>query len=180
MQISCKLVCSWQKIPSCSFYCTSPSRITCNLSNQLYDTDYGGTSIGLWLQNLQENENLPIKIINQSKKIIHLTDLEGISNVMKKILEKRLGEQKFERYKFCNEKIVFHKANGEMIEDLWVNHSWTYCWTSFFFPKYIYHSCPCPLFNNLIVDDLFRTENTYIMYTRCHALVLSNVDDKDF
>ena len=114
-------------------YCRHPNPQYCKEKKMRWDTNYGGSSLGLWLGDIQNehagihgfssySSNPVIDIVRSQKKIVEKSDkVLFVDNLVQvyKILQNRTEEGGHNRpWNFCRDHFVFHKANTTVKEVL--------------------------------------------------------------
>lgn len=102
-------------------YCIEDKIEICQKQGKLFDTNFAGQSLGLWLNQLQqENVKLEnktnliddplIKIKRYQRKIVHYGHRKYYLDVLLDIIRREKLGSKF-RFNFCDNFIAFHKTN---------------------------------------------------------------------
>lgn len=80
-----------------------------NCPNSLPDTNYGGTSLGMWLGKFDD-----VMPVFDNKVLIHYNDGSY------KPLQKRIANH--EKVNVCSDFYLFHKSNEEEMYELWTQY----------------------------------------------------------
>ena len=98
-------------------YCLDSRLSYCQNHKKLYDTNFGGSSLGYWLNEIQsESEksfNNSVYTVISNSKMIHYPDVVRNNGNTRSILNKMNGDN--EKFNFCHNFTIFHKANSKFI-----------------------------------------------------------------
>ena len=81
-------------------------------TNFNYDTNYGGSSLGLWVERVEKSEGIEVKLVKGNKELVHYARPDYYKAMWWKYVHHVRSNQ------LCKNNLLFHKSSVRVINTL--------------------------------------------------------------
>ena len=79
----------------------------CDRINFNYDTNFGGTSLGLWVERIEKSEGRKVKLVKGNEELVHYKNKKYYKSMWEKYVKNAGSGSE----KLCEKHLLFHKSS---------------------------------------------------------------------